>query len=106
MIKINNSLLHCFVQKLDRSNSSHAVCCFFFFFFAFFFFCFFHVFVASCLSSKVIPFFFQKIFNEHFQSVKRLGSRSGLSIRRSCVCKGNHQTTKFDASKESGRAIQ
>ena len=43
----------------------------------------FHAFVVVCrLLFKII--FFKKIFREHYQCVKRFGSRSGTTFCRSC----------------------
>ena len=59
----------------------------------------FHAFVVvSWLFFKIN--FFKKLFQEHYQSVKLLGSRMLVLILVQTVCKGFQQMTKVTASKE------
>ena len=44
--------------------------------------------------------FFEKYFQEHFQSVRRFGTRLGLTFWVQTVCQGYQQKTKVVASKE------
>ena len=56
----------------------------------------------SCFCCRLLTFFktnvFKRFFQEHYQSVKQFGSRSGMTfcpvlIWVQTVCKGNQQTT-------------